>query len=111
MGCGHSGETIVHIDAPRDAAERAGDARPSTTYLRHARPTKRRGRVDKRRLVGSLMGALLVAGLAAPGVSLAAAPEFERITVDETFVDDFLTEECGVHVMTTVSGDVILRTY
>jgi hypothetical protein len=67
--------------------------------------------VNKRRLVVSLIGALLVAGLAVPGVSLGAAPVFERITVDESFPDEFLSEECGVTVTTTAQGHIIVRTF
>jgi hypothetical protein len=58
-----------------------------------------------------LVGALLVAALAVPGVSLAAAPEFERISVDETFVDEFLSGACGVTVTTTARGHIIVRTF
>jgi hypothetical protein len=46
-----------------------------------------------------------------PGVGLGAAPTFERIAVDETFPDEFLTEECGVPVTATVQGHVILRQF
>jgi hypothetical protein len=35
----------------------------------------------------------------------------ERINVDETFVDDDLTEACGVPVTTTALGHVIVRTF
>jgi hypothetical protein len=38
----------------------------------------------------------------------AQAPEKEVIQVDETFADDFLTEECGVPVTTTATGRVTL---
>jgi hypothetical protein len=54
---------------------------------------------------------LVVAGLLSPGVGLGAAPTFERIAVDDTFPDEFLTEECGVPVTTTVQGHVILREF
>jgi hypothetical protein len=67
--------------------------------------------MTRRRLFGALLGVLLVAGLIGPGVGLGAAPEIERIEIDETFVDDFLSEECGVAVTTTVSGFVILRVF
>ena len=67
--------------------------------------------MKRRRVIGSLVSALLVAGLAVPGVSLAAGPEFERIPVDETFVDDFLSAECGVEVTTTAFGHIIVRTF
>jgi hypothetical protein len=35
----------------------------------------------------------------------------ERIAVDETFPDGFLTEECGVPVTTRAQGHVIMRTF
>ena len=60
---------------------------------------------------GWLVSALVVAGLLNPGIGLGAAPTFERIEVDETFQDEFLTEECGVPVTTTVQGHVILREF
>ena len=42
-------------------------------------------------------GAVLVgAGLFGPAVVGAAAPELERIVVDEEFEDEILSEECGV---------------
>ena len=46
-----------------------------------------------------------------PGVSLAARPTFERITVDETFVDEQLSEACGVLATVTVQGQIIVRTF
>jgi hypothetical protein len=61
--------------------------------------------------IGWLASVLVVAGLLSPGVGLGAAPTFERIAVDDTFEDEFLTEECGVPVTTTVQGHVILREF
>jgi hypothetical protein len=58
-----------------------------------------------------LVGALLVAGLAVPGVSLGAAPVIERISVDDTSVDEFLSDACGVTVTTTARGHIIVRTF
>ena len=58
-----------------------------------------------------LAGVVVVAGLLGPGVGLGAAPTFERIAVDDTFQDEFLTEECGVPVTTTVQGHVTLRMF
>ena len=58
-----------------------------------------------------LAGVVVVAGLLGPGVGLGAAPTFERIAVDDTFQDEFLTEECGVPVTTTVQGHVTLRVF
>jgi len=64
-----------------------------------------------RRLFGSLVCALLVAGLVGPGVALGAAPVIERIDIDETFADDFLSDACGVAVTTTARGEIIARTF
>jgi hypothetical protein len=60
---------------------------------------------------GWLASVLVAAGLLSPGVGLGAAPTFERIAVDDTFPDEFLTAECGVPVTTTVQGHVILREF
>jgi len=38
---------------------------------------------------------LVLVGALIPGVASGAPPTFERIAVDETFADEFLTEECG----------------
>ena len=57
-----------------------------------------------------LAGVLLVALLVAPG-AFAGKPTMERIAVDETFPDGFLTEECGVPVTTRAQGHVIMRTF
>jgi hypothetical protein len=54
---------------------------------------------------------LFAVGVMGPGVALAAAPTIERVTVDETFVDEELSEACGVTVTVTVQGDVTLRTF
>jgi hypothetical protein len=59
----------------------------------------------------SVTGLLLLAGLAGPAAGLGAKPVFERITVDETFVDDDLSEACGVAVTSSVQGHVTLRTF
>jgi hypothetical protein len=53
---------------------------------------------------------LVFAGAVAPSAS-AAAPTIERLDIDETEPDPFLTEECGVEVTTNVQGHVILRTF
>jgi hypothetical protein len=57
-----------------------------------------------------LAGVFVVAGLGVPATGVGAAPTIERIEVDETFVDDDLTEACGVPVTTTVRGHIIERT-
>jgi hypothetical protein len=64
-----------------------------------------------RRVTVCLTGLLLLAALAAPAAGLGAKPVLERITVDETFVDEELSEACGVPVTGTARGHVILRTF
>jgi hypothetical protein len=65
----------------------------------------------RRRTTGGLavLGALLVVVLGATGAA-AQAPEKEVIQVNVTFDDEFLTEECGVPVTTTVTGQVTIFT-
>jgi hypothetical protein len=63
-----------------------------------------------RRSVGWLVGVFVVAAVITPG-ALAAKPTIERIDIDETAPDEFLTEECGVEVTTHVEGQVIVRTF
>ena len=63
-----------------------------------------------RRVVACLAAMLVVAALAGPAAP-AGKPTFERIAVDESFDDDFLTEACGVPVTTHVQGHVIVRTF
>ena len=55
-------------------------------------------------------GILVVAAVLVPG-ALAGKPTFERFTVDETFADEFLTEECGVPVTSHAEGHVTVRTF
>ena len=54
---------------------------------------------------------LVLAGLVWAGLAVGAPPTIERIDVDETFADEFLTEECGVPVSTTALGHVIIRMF
>jgi hypothetical protein len=61
--------------------------------------------MTRRGVLAWLGGILLVAAVLAPG-ALAGKPTFERITVDETFADDFLTGACGVPVTTHAEGHV-----
>jgi hypothetical protein len=63
-----------------------------------------------RRGVAWLVGAFVVAALMTPG-AMAAKPTMERIDIDETILDEFLTEECGVEVTTHVEGHVVIRTF
>src|SRR5688572_24141028 len=66
--------------------------------------------MSTRCLVGLMSGVLVVCGLAASPAT-GAGPTFERIHVDDTFVDEFLSQECGIDVTTTVRGDVIRRIF
>ena len=61
--------------------------------------------------ITACLAAMLVLGtLLAPSAS-AAKPTFDVIEIDETFVDDFLSEACGVAVTTRAEGRVIERTF
>lgn len=59
---------------------------------------------------------LVVVGLAVgacawAGVAGAAKPVVTLIAIDETFADEFLSEECGVDVTTHVEGKIKLREF
>src|SRR5215212_5445421 len=58
----------------------------------------------------AILGALLVVGLGATAAA-AQAPEKEVISVEDTFVEEFLSEECGVEVTVTVTGRVTIFTF
>ena len=66
--------------------------------------------MSKRRLIAGLGGILVIAALVAPG-AWAGKPAIERFDVDEVFLDEGLTEACGVTVMTRAQGHVIVRTF
>jgi hypothetical protein len=51
----------------------------------------------------AILGALLVVVLGATAAA-AQAPEKEVIPIDETFVDEGLSEACGVEVTITITG-------
>ncbi len=53
------------------------------------------------------VAAVLVGGTPA----LAAPPTVERIQVNDTFADEFLTAECGVDVTTTARGSVTIHSF
>jgi hypothetical protein len=61
-------------------------------------------------VIAWLVGILVVAAVVAQGAS-AAKPTIERFNVDETFLDEFLTEACGFDVMTSAQGHVAVRTF
>ena len=66
--------------------------------------------MSRRGVIVWLAGILVVAAVVAPGAS-AGKPTIDRFDVDETFPDDFLTEACGVPVMTHAQGHVAVRTF
>ena len=63
------------------------------------------------RMLVCAMGVLLLAAVAAPAAAAAGKPVFERITVDDTFVDEQLSEACGVTATVTLQGRITLRTF
>lgn len=63
-----------------------------------------------RRGVRWVLAAFVVAALFAPGAT-AAKPTIERIDVDESFLDEFLTARCGVEVTTQARGHITVRTF
>ena len=58
----------------------------------------------------AVLGASLVVVLGATGAG-AQAPEREVIQVDDTFVDQGLSDECGVEVTVTQTGQVTIFTF
>ena len=48
---------------------------------------------------------------ATAGQALAGKPTIVRENVDETFADEFLSDECGVPVETRIVGHQIIRSY
>jgi hypothetical protein len=63
-----------------------------------------------RRVIALFGGILLIVAAFASAAS-AGKPTFERISLDETFADEFLTEECGVPVTTHILGHITLRNF
>ena len=63
------------------------------------------------RVTVAVTGVLLLAALALPATGSGAKPVFERITIDDAFVDEELSEACGVPVTGTAQGHVTLRTF
>ena len=61
------------------------------------------------RALRTFLAGILVASVVIAPTAFAAKPTFERIDIDETFDDDFLTAECGVPVTTHAVGQVTLR--
>ncbi len=58
----------------------------------------------------SVVAAAVLAAVLAPAAPALAAPP-EVTPIDGQFDDEFLTEECGVAVSTTVSGQVRIREF
>jgi hypothetical protein len=67
--------------------------------------------MTRRCITGWVASVLVLSGVLSPGVASGAPPTFERIAVDETFADEFLTEECGVAVTSRVRGHITVRTF
>lgn len=67
--------------------------------------------MSRRWITGCLAIVLASVGAAIPGVASGAPPTIERIPVDDTSVDEFLSEECGVEVTTRARGHIIVRTF
>jgi hypothetical protein len=67
--------------------------------------------MTRRCLTGWVVSVLALVGVLSPGVASGAPPTFETIVVDETFADEFLTEQCGVAVTSHIQGKIIIRTF
>ena len=61
--------------------------------------------------IACVAAALALVPLATAVPALAAPPVIERIQVEDSFPDEFLTEVCGVPVTTTVEGFATTRTF
>jgi hypothetical protein len=66
--------------------------------------------MTRRAVIAWLVGVVALGALVAPG-ALAGQPAVERITVDETAFDPFLTAACGVPVTTRAQGHITTRTF
>jgi len=64
-----------------------------------------------RRAGGWLVSVIALVGLVWAAVAAGAPPTIERIDIDESFPDEFLTEECGVPVIVTAQGHIIMRIF
>lgn len=67
--------------------------------------------MTRRCITGCVASVVFLVGAVIPGVAAGAPPTIERIPVDETFADDFLTEECGVPVTSRLRGHITVRTF
>ena len=64
-----------------------------------------------RRMAGTVAFGAAVLSVGVAPSAFAETPTIERIDIDESFDDDFLTEECGVPVTTRVLGHITIRTF
>jgi hypothetical protein len=71
---------------------------------------KKGGSMTTRGVTAWLAGLFVVAAFVAPG-AMAQKPTMERIDIDESFLDEFLTEACGVPVTVRAQGHIIVRTF
>jgi hypothetical protein len=67
--------------------------------------------MTRRRITGCVASVLVLIGGLIPGVASGAPPTIERIAVDDTFVDEELSEACGVEVTTRARGHITVRTF
>jgi len=66
----------------------------------------------RRSWFGGLAAAALVAGSALVALpAYSAPPQIERVEVDDVFDDEFLSEACGVPVVTRAKGFITDRTF
>lgn len=69
------------------------------------------GEESMRRIGAAIaLATVLACGIAA-APALGGKPTITKEIVDETFEDDFLTEECGVPVVTRITGHQTTRTF
>ena len=61
--------------------------------------------------IACVAAALALVPLATAVPALAAPPVIERIHVEDSFPDEFLTEACGVPVTTSVEGSLTIRIF
>jgi hypothetical protein len=62
-------------------------------------------------LLAVATASVIPAGVGVAPSVFAAKPTIERFDIDESFDDDFLTEECGVPVTIRAQGHIIVRTF
>lgn len=64
-----------------------------------------------RRASAAVLALTLAATGTTVGAAAAAAPTITRVPIDDEFVDESLSEECGVEVNGTAKGFVIIREF